>query len=1241
MITSAKPHVFAPFFLFFAIALASMPASSAQLALSDTPLFLTVSVPPNLVLTLDDSGSMRRAFVPEVCGDASDCAYLDNRYGKAAHNNALYYNPNITYTPPKNADGTSRLSSSNMTSTTNIFATAYRNGFDTAFGMVNLSSAYRPTTYLDFGSVTANTATEDYMNHYTSATGDVKCRSNKCQYTTNVGSTWSTMTSTSICNSDATCQTRTMPAYYHVFDSSNSGCTGTDAQKKEDNDCYDIKIVSSTSGPGGTDERQNFANWYAFYRTRNLATVSGASLAFAGLDPTYRVSWQALNSCRGSTTSLVDTDCDGWKNNFTGKNNAIKSFTGTHKNDFFDWLFQVPTDSGTPLREAMTRIGEYYKTSGENSPYDNDFTTAASGEYACRRNMHILMTDGIWNDSGFTGPGNVDHTGVTLPDGKSYTAAAPYNDSYSNTLADVAFKYWSADLRTLTDNLTPSIKDISGSEDVQYFNPKNDPATWQHMTNYTIGLGLTAFLADSGLTWSGNMYTGSYPNILAGTTLWPGADLAMGSAGATYGHSAHDLWHAAINSRGKFFSAESPDDLSNAFSAILTAISSANSSSAAAAANSTSVQAGTVIYQAQFNSQNWSGHLYNFNVNNDGAVIDLNGDGKLDGLDANWDAATLIPAPASRTIKTINGGTGVEFIWANLSASQQTALQTQDRLNWLRGVASKELRFTGGIFRNRTTTVMGDIINSDPIFSYTDDYGYTSLPATVAGQSTYAAFLSGKSSRPPMVYDGANDGMLHAFRADTGDANSGKELFAYVPTAVYGNLSSLTETNYSHKYFVDGSPSIGDAYLSGWKTVLVGGLGKGGKAIYALDISNPSSFANSNVLWEYSGAAVDTGGTGTIDANGMGLTYSQPQIARLNDGTWAAIFGNGYNSISERAFLYIVNLGTGALIKKIPTNSTTSNGLSTPRLYDSNNDKTVDFVYAGDLQGNLWKFDISGTTSAGWGLGNSGNPLFIARNASNQIQPITAQPTVGGHPSGGVLVYFGTGSYLTATDVSDTTVESFYAIWDKPLSLVTVASSSLVQQTIIEEVVSGTAKTITGCVDDPLIAGNECLVTFNYDLRATSKNSVDYTSKLGWYMDLLPLSGVAAGERVISYALLKQDRVIFLTVIPSADPCVPGGNSWLMELDTSSGGATAASSFDFNNDNKFDDKDKLPSNNTASGLKSTVGMVKSPVWLEKEGTGTAVKVMSGTTSNITTIKNRGNPVPASGAVDRLYWLQIQ
>jgi type IV pilus assembly protein PilY1 len=712
----------------------------------------------------------------------------------------------------------------------------------------------------------------------------------------------------------------------------------------------------------------------------------------------------------------------------------------------------------------------------------------------------------------------------------------------------------------------------------------------------------------------------------------------------------------------RYFFAIDPKNLETSLGQALDDVVKRASSASAAAANSTSVTTGTVLYQAQFNSLYWSGHLYSFNVTADGTVRDINGDSVLDGVDANWDAATLIPAPSDRNIKTINGsGVGVDFLWSNLSAGQQTALKTsstgsvstdaigQDRLDWLRGNTSKEVRNTSGIFRDRETrdsitNVLGDIIDSDPTFSHLENYGYKQLPTTATGQSTYEAFVTGKRVRPPMVYAGANDGMLHGFRGDTGNANSGKEAFAYVPASVYGKLSSLTEPNYTHKFFVDGNPSISDAYLSGWKTVLAGGLGGGGKAIYALDISNPEGFTNANVLWEYSGSTFDTGSTGTTDADGLGLTFSLPQIARLNDGTndgtWVVIFGNGYNSTSEKAFLYIVNLSTGNLLKKIPTNSATSNGLSTPVLYDSDGDKTIDFVYAGDLQGNLWKFDLTATTAAGWGVSNGGNPLFTARNSSNQVQPITAPPRVGGHTLGGAMVYFGTGSYLTTTDSANKTVQSFYAIWDKPSSSGTVARSSLVQQTITEQITAGTTQTRASCTDSSTIPGNECEVTINLDVRSTSDNAVDYTTKLGWYLDLVPPVGAATGERINSPVLVKLDRVIFLTKIPSEDPCKPDGDSWLMELDATTGSRTGTSAFDFNNDDKFDEKDTLASASTASGVKSTVGIVKDLIWLDKEGSGTAVKELSGTTSNFMTVKNRGAAAVA-GTVKRLDWLQIQ
>jgi type IV pilus assembly protein PilY1 len=365
----------------------------------------------------------------------------------------------------------------------------------------------------------------------------------------------------------------------------------------------------------------------------------------------------------------------------------------------------------------------------------------------------------------------------------------------------------------------------------------------------------------------------------------------------------------------------------------------------------------------------------------------------------------------------------------------------------------------------------------------------------------------------------------------------------------------------------------------------------------------------------------------------MGLTYSEPQIARLKyNNKWVAIFGNGYNSVSERAFLYIVDLETGDLIKKIPTNTATSNGLSSVTLYDKDDDKITDAVYAGDLQGNLWEFDLSGDTTSSWSVSNGGQPLFTAVNDSNQAQPITAAPQYTKHSSGGIMLYFGTGRYLAFADVLNKEMQSFYAVWDKPESSTKVNKTDLVAQTI----------DIQTNIDFTSVDGS----TQNLPVRVTSANSVDFDGgKRGWYMNLRPPSpGTVQGERITSQPLVKEDRVIFLTAIPTDDVCKAGGDSWLMELDLISGARTGKSAFDVNGDNKFDEDDEL-SSMTLSGVKSPDGMGKEPVWLETDVEGVAVKETSVSKGKIWTLKNRSSanvpPAGGGGTVDRLDWQQIQ
>jgi type IV pilus assembly protein PilY1 len=1111
---------------------------------------------------------------------------------------------------------------------TTSFGKAWVDGYahslpDISPDFYDLASDYQPTAGLLLNRT--STKSHEFMEHYNS---DVRCQASKCQYNSTVGkspATWVNMGAS--CSSNAQCARVQMPAYYYVYDGNNSGCSGTAAQRKVDNDCYDIVIVSATSGPAGTDlngdgkidgadaldlngdgvtnsadkdERQNFANWYSFYRTRNLATIASASQAFAEFDASTRVAWQALNTCRNSTTSLPTSSCNGWDTNSPNVSNAIKPFTGQHKQDFYTWLFRLNTNTSTPLHEAMVRAGNYYSTTGENSPYDDDLTaagtvTGTSGQLSCRKDFHVLMTDGIWSDTSVNVGGNLDRT---LP--------PPYTDGNSNSLADVAYKYWSTDLTNLTNNLLPYIVETAANATDQYNNAKNDPAYWQHMVNFTVGLGLTPFLESAGLTYGGNTYSGSYPAIAAGTQTWP----TTANNAATDDGRVADLWHAAIDSRGRFFSADTPDALVKAFIDVKNAIEIATPSAAALAANSTSTQVGALVYQAVFNSKDWSGDLKAYQIGFGGVVAST----------PDWNAASKLPAAASRNIFTINGNSGVNFSWGSLSGVQQDDLNTNAsgvadangaaRLDWLRGVQGKEVK-NGGIFRNRTS-VLGDIINSDPAFAYADDFGYKDMAADEA--ASYASYVESKSGRTPTVFVGSNDGMLHAFRADSGNVASGAELFAYVPNAVYPNLSKLTDPSYSHQYYVDAGPTVGDACLGGppcaWRTVLVGGLGAGGSSVYALNVSNVTSPSAAMVMWEFT------------DPD-MGLSYSKPQIARLNDGQWVAVFGNGYNSSSERAYLYVVNLETGALIKKIAAGSATANGLSTPVLYDANNDMIMDYAYAGDLQGNLWRFDLTG-------FADETTPLFTARNASNQVQAITTQPILGGHPNGGALVYFGTGQYLQASDTLNTNVQTFYGIWDKnwtdgvpePITT-TIVRSDLQQQSIVA-----------------------ATTEFGKDLRETTANTVNWSTKLGWYMDF----NQSAGERVLSHALLRYGRVVFVTVVPSTDTCDAGGGSWIMDLDAVTGARATGSNYDFNNDKSYDESDNLASGAAASGFKTTVGISKTPAWFEGvdiEGnkTGTDYMVWTGTLGGTESIGTKApGPAPGpggGGALRRVYWLQIQ
>ncbi|MEE9354253.1 MAG: PilC/PilY family type IV pilus protein [Methylococcaceae bacterium] len=663
--------------------------------------------------------------------------------------------------------------------------------------------------------------------------------------------------------------------------------------------------------------------------------------------------------------------------------------------------------------------------------------------------------------------------------------------------------------------------------------------------------------------------------------------------------------------------ANRPDKMVNALKNAFDQIEEADSSVTALNSNSTSLSSTTRLYQARFNNGNWEGDLWSYSIDSITGSVDSS---------PVWKASEQMPGWNARNIFTYDpallGNKGIKFRWANISSAQKallepraalfadsaTAVAEQEKvLEFIRGHREKE-KIDGGKYRDRphfgdsnSHAHLGDIVNSSPAYVSYEYFGYDELSGSEG--NSYATFQNGLS-RTPMLYVGANDGMLHGF-----NAVNGQEKFAYIPNTIMGDLKDLADPLYTHQYFVDASPRVADAYFGSniWKTVLVNSLGAGGKAVFALDVTDPDafvegSFDGSKVLWELSN-------TNDVD---IGHVIGQASIVRLKNGSWAAIFGNGFESNDKGAKLFIVDIATGAIIKKFDTKSgdaSNPNGLSTPISVDSDGDRIADVIYAGDLQGHLWKFDVNNSDPTQWkiafGTSTTPEPLFRACNEDPCVNPqaITAKPQVGDHPSGGLMVYFGTGKFFETGDnmigVSPQ-VQTYYAIRDN--HDITDTSS----------LVEGRDELQAQVIESVVVANGS-------SYRGTSNEEVDYydatTPKYGWYLDLLAPGGVSQGERVISESILMNGRIIFVTFIPNPDPCATTGNgsiSWLMEMDAISGGPLGASPFDVDNDDDFDDDDNLLLTDTdddgdidndddktaSSGTKIDGGTGQNPVILE-------------------------------------------
>lgn len=1161
-----------------AVSQALYPVAGYGTDLSDIPMAVINSVKPNVMMTIDDSGSMQFEVVPESSdvyftfpranplyganwgyGDSFNTVArfnIDNKYARyfrTAQFNPLYYNPRTRYLPWSNADA------SVMTNST---ATA---------------ACHNPNKC---PAITSGSADEGSLDLTVDHTWDVEWRNDS--------------------GSETQAARTYYPATFFEYNGTSPAPTNpTDVNNIETR--FTLREIRSTttsyvytSAPNRTDcsvasnntatctyaqEIQNFANWYTYYRSRILSARAGIGRAFARQQAaSMRVGFGAINK---DSTSVDDVST---KTVVRG----VRLFSGTDRTNFFSDLYgYIMPSAGTPLRRALDDVGQYFSRTDDKGPWGE--TPGASGgtQHACRQNFNILMTDGYWNgDAATTATGNIDNTNgstISRPDGSiltpatyTYAPANPYSDSYSNSLADVAMYYWKNDLRSNLTNIVPS--------------DTLDPAFWQHMVTYTVGFGVSGTISKAAID---SAFT-TNPD----TITWPDPSVEDSP------NKIDDLAHAAVNSRGGFYSAANPDAFATALSSALDDVVGRNGSAAAVAVSNANVTSGdNASYASSYNSGNWTGDLQSY-------PLDL-GTGEPNIGSPNWSttaqaqlntrtATSVTYASTNRNIVTYSGtsGTGqgkpfqpfVTGCTSNcISSTQQARLATPyippgtadgaAVVEYLRGKRTGET----DTYRSRSA-MLGDIINAEPVIireplaGYADDCYKNAKSGKCTADQTFKTL---QASRTKVVAQGANDGMLHLLNAATG-----AELWAYVPNAVINmsdpsntgtsTLNMLSRRNgYQHKYFVDGTPVVGDVDFSNtsgvsgnpdpeWKTILVGGLGKGGRGYYALDVTDPTasteSAAAAKVLWEFPNSTTSS----TVAAN-IGYTYGKPIITKTAAYGWVVIVTSGYNNGTGadnsggtgRGYVWILNAKTGAVLNQIDTGVGTTGapaGLAhiAGWVDNGNIDNTTTHLYGGDLLGNLWRFDL--TDSSGT-INYTTQRLAVLRSGStttSPTQPITTVPELAEITIGSAakrFVYVGTGQYMGTSDVDTNQKQTMYGLVD---DMSTPNSGDVIPDPI------------RGGTTPPLV---EQTLTTSGTIRTGSSNSLDFATRKGWYIDL-PGCSVSSGdsctkgsERINTDPAVATGVLVFTSNIPnSADPCSPGGSSFFNVVDYKTGAQVTGTS---------------------------------------------------------------------------------
>ncbi len=868
---------------------------------------------------------------------------------------------------------------------------------------------------------------------------------------------------------------------------------------------YEIKLANFGNNQAKYNAAmQSFANWFSLYRTRREALIGAATNAL--YDTTnLRVGWFRINGRRAVTMFNMTNEPE--------KQQLLSQIIG-----------EMRASSSTPNRSAAQYLGEQFQRTDQNAPV----------LLSCQKNAGMLFTDGYINESGNT---------TLMKD-----LVAPY---YNSSLVPGK-----------ETNSVPVPAECKGPNP----NPSLDCKTHLHMNFYGVTLGTQGkefgvrYLPDPLRPWvlSPDPYVVK-PNFPTTTQ-----DLKP--------EAVDELWNAVYDTRGEMVNATRPAEITAAMRRIISNVAQGATPSGSRSLTGARIGVGSLsvepFYEATNNGTDWYSKLRAFKLSVEPSTR------KIVSEEA-WEASAKMPAPASRRIRFWRNGALEDFTGSNVSlanlctksstlypgilicSSSELAGLTTDSTTavaYLRGETSGEKR-NGGKLRDRST-VLGDIITSTPVLSSPlDDYGFGRLPGTMG--SSYAAYMTTKrNGRRYMVYAGANDGMLHAFDGGMGadgqmDADGGKERFAYIPSTALGHMGNLLLPNdptnqnaqrFQHRYYVDGPVTISDTYGSnGWTTSLVGTAGAGGRSVFALDVSNPGNFgASGSLLWEISD--LDASLDDAVRAN-IGHVLGKPVIVPVKnaDGSvgFKAIFGNGYESRSGKAVLFVVDMVAGRtptirMIEAIESGTNLpsgSNGLGNIVVVDRwggtgqnarVRDGLADTVYGADKRGVIWKFDLRGTTAPTVPLFTTDTHVDPADRRTYR-QPITGGMTVTTGPSGGVMLIFGTGSFSYYGDESDTAVQALYGINDTAAGQPTTTLTSANLSSYTAEIGSG--------------------------VRTLRAGTVPTVSR-GWTVVL------ANKERAVGNPRIVSGVVFFPTYVPSdAQGCSVDGANWLLGLQASTGQA--------------------------------------------------------------------------------------